>query len=137
MCCTSTEARRCCTTTASSQDRKSTRLNSSHSSISYTLFFFNDTATTEIYPLSLHDALPISLRAIDRDNKCVVRARRLDDVVQRLLRLNVLLLLQYCTRDRFDVGKRRFSTFGMFSVFEFQGAEDVCYDCFEVLICGD
>src|SRR5260370_12733711 len=26
-----------------------------------TLFFFNDTATTEIYTLSLHDALPISL----------------------------------------------------------------------------
>src|ERR1039457_1378628 len=25
-------------------------------------FFFNDTATTEIYPLSLHDALPICLR---------------------------------------------------------------------------
>src|ERR1019366_10549706 len=25
------------------------------------LFFFNDTETTEIYPLSLHDALPISL----------------------------------------------------------------------------
>src|SRR3712207_8227253 len=25
-----------------------------------TLFFFNDTATTEIYTLSLHDALPIS-----------------------------------------------------------------------------
>src|SRR2546430_11930638 len=24
-----------------------------------TSFFFNDTATTEIYPLSLHDALPI------------------------------------------------------------------------------
>src|SRR5256885_6521853 len=27
-------------------------------------FFFNDTATTEIYTLSLHDALPISLEAI-------------------------------------------------------------------------
>src|SRR5437667_7257936 len=27
----------------------------------YLLFFFNDTATTEIYTLSLHDALPISL----------------------------------------------------------------------------
>src|SRR3712207_8015656 len=27
-----------------------------------TLFFFNDTATTEIYTLSLHDALPISER---------------------------------------------------------------------------
>src|SRR6267142_7295025 len=26
------------------------------------LFFFNDTATTEIYTLSLHDALPISAR---------------------------------------------------------------------------
>src|SRR3712207_7511488 len=25
-----------------------------------TIFFFNDTATTEIYTLSLHDALPIS-----------------------------------------------------------------------------
>src|SRR3989337_2262305 len=79
------------------QDRKSTRLNSSHGSISYAVFclkkkqspldrrcpcppgarpslrslwrrsaarsiffFFNDTATTEIYTLSLHDALPIS-----------------------------------------------------------------------------
>src|SRR5579859_2807185 len=77
-------------------DRKSTRLNSSHSQISYAVFcskkkkeifghrqrrqcdshtgavrlihlpehqrgffFFNDTATTEIYTLSLHDALPI------------------------------------------------------------------------------
>src|SRR5689334_25157929 len=27
------------------------------------LFFFNDTATTEIYTLSLHDALPISHRS--------------------------------------------------------------------------
>src|SRR2546427_1484787 len=26
----------------------------------FSLFFFNDTATTEIYTLSLHDALPIS-----------------------------------------------------------------------------
>src|SRR5256885_7864862 len=31
--------------------------------ISFTFFFFfNDTATTEIYTLSLHDALPISFR---------------------------------------------------------------------------
>src|SRR3712207_9054990 len=27
-------------------------------------FFFNDTATTEIYTLSLHDALPILLRRV-------------------------------------------------------------------------
>src|ERR687893_754966 len=38
-------------TSASDGDRKSTRLNSSH---------------TEIYPLSLHDALPISDRLVDR-----------------------------------------------------------------------
>src|SRR3712207_9367673 len=29
----------------------------------YVVFFFNDTATTEIYTLSLHDALPIYLAA--------------------------------------------------------------------------
>ena len=28
------------------------------------LFFFNDTATTEIYTLSLHDALPISVEVV-------------------------------------------------------------------------
>src|SRR2546422_1311588 len=28
-------------------------------------FFFNDTATTEIYTLSLHDALPISIRLMN------------------------------------------------------------------------
>src|SRR3712207_7741709 len=37
----------------------------SHSSASFPLFiFFNDTATTEIYTLSLHDALPISERRL-------------------------------------------------------------------------
>src|SRR3712207_7168125 len=32
----------------------------------YLFFFFNDTATTEIYTLSLHDALPISSRCSRR-----------------------------------------------------------------------
>src|SRR4051794_6208273 len=32
-------------------------------------FFFNDTATTEIYTLSLHDALPISLL---EDKLCLI-----------------------------------------------------------------
>src|SRR5687768_17930522 len=45
-----------------------------------TCFFFYDTATTEIYTLSLHDALPIS---VGRE-----LARR-----RRLLRLYLLLLL--------------------------------------------
>src|SRR2546427_8324171 len=33
------------------------------SSLSSFFFFFNDTATTEIYTLSLHDALPICIAA--------------------------------------------------------------------------
>src|SRR5256884_416889 len=59
-------------------DRKSTRLNSSHGYISYAVFclqkkkhlrplfffFFNDPATTEIYTLPLHDALPILFEAV-------------------------------------------------------------------------
>src|SRR2546422_5471540 len=40
-------------------------------------FFFNDTATTEIYTLSLHDALPISSRCLW---KHVVPARVLESV---------------------------------------------------------
>src|SRR3972149_3702737 len=47
-------------------------------------FFFKDTATTEIYTLSLHDALPISPRGMDyRDHRscgrwetCWARQRR-------------------------------------------------------------
>src|SRR5256885_9810226 len=31
--------------------------------VRHSFFFFNDTATTEIYTLSLHDALPIWVRA--------------------------------------------------------------------------
>src|SRR5438874_12746281 len=34
------------------------------SPLSIIFFFFNDTATTEIYTLSLHDALPISARPV-------------------------------------------------------------------------
>src|ERR1044072_614470 len=52
-------------------DRKSTRLHSSHTDIyRISSFFFNDTATTEIYTLSLHDALPISsLRDLQRSSR--------------------------------------------------------------------
>src|SRR3712207_7955174 len=39
-------------------------------------FFFNDTATTEIYTLSLHDALPIFLRAGRRRSGRLGRGRR-------------------------------------------------------------
>src|SRR2546422_1754807 len=38
----------------------------------FRFFFFNDTATTEIYTLSLHDALPICVirKRIDDDDLC-------------------------------------------------------------------
>src|SRR5260370_24658265 len=38
-------------------------------------FFFNDTATTEIYTLSLHDALPISDNLGNRDRRHAGRGR--------------------------------------------------------------
>src|SRR2546430_9561797 len=51
-------------------------------------FFFNDTATTEIYTLSLHDALPISGRAQAcpawRGNRGTVRPAREDRKSTRL-----------------------------------------------------
>src|SRR2546429_4939992 len=40
------------------------------------LFFFNDTATTEIYTLSLHDALPISAVGVDHHHAVVVQSWR-------------------------------------------------------------
>src|SRR3712207_8575616 len=45
------------------------------------VFFFNDTATTEIYTLSLHDALPIWLPR--RRHRGVPRRRRRLDLLPR------------------------------------------------------
>src|SRR5689334_20107013 len=44
------------------QDRKSTRLNSSHSSISYAVFYLTVTQMTTHCTLSLHAALPIGMQ---------------------------------------------------------------------------
>src|SRR5258705_12628418 len=41
----------------------------------FSLFFFNDTATTEIYTLSLHDALPISRGRRSSSETCCSRSR--------------------------------------------------------------
>ena len=37
-------------------------------------FFFNDTATTEIYTLSLHDALPISSSKVRLIDEAVIKS---------------------------------------------------------------
>src|SRR3712207_9436479 len=51
----------------------------SHYILVFVFFFFNDTATTEIYTLSLHDALPIFYHPILRR---AANAHRQNDVFQ-------------------------------------------------------
>src|SRR2546423_8075652 len=50
-----------------------------HSSPPIFIFFFNDTATTEIYTLSLHDALPIS-RDLQAD-----ATQRMDAIIAQIV----------------------------------------------------
>src|ERR1039457_7704663 len=47
-------------------------------------FFFNDTATTEIYTLSLHDALPIF--PVDQFHRLIERVQPSDDGVSEFKR---------------------------------------------------
>src|SRR5258707_2701610 len=58
-------------------------------------FFFNDTATTEIYTLSLHDALPISNGR--RDHALVVSPKKARELV--LYELNTLNVESQGTLD--------------------------------------
>src|SRR5438874_6266525 len=51
------------------------------------LFFFNDTATTEIYTLSLHDALPISSTSARGKARAVPRTTRPSRCLADRLRL--------------------------------------------------
>src|SRR3712207_8835679 len=44
--------------------------------MNYVFFFFNDTATTEIYTLSLHDALPICRRGGGGDTEVAAQLRQ-------------------------------------------------------------
>src|SRR6202140_1462920 len=48
-------------------------------SVWFCFFFFNDTATTEIYTLSLHDALPISSGEAEKDKTCPLRIQSIID----------------------------------------------------------
>src|SRR6266851_9140966 len=59
-----------------------------------TVFFFNDTATTEIYTLSLHDALPISrgnsrqFRSSERSGRTVPARSSMARADRKSTRLN-------------------------------------------------
>src|SRR2546429_4364896 len=63
-------------------------------------FFFNDTATTEIYTLSLHDALPILLTGADVNNHGVAGLPRAENI--RAARERVLSF-----RDLLEFGFRQ------------------------------
>src|ERR1041385_568416 len=81
---------------SASRDRKSTRLNSSHGYISYAVFCFNDTATTEIYTLSLHELFrsvvgewirpiaPFTLEVLADKRRCKFRFTRSEEHTSEL-----------------------------------------------------
>src|SRR2546425_9628580 len=56
-----------------------------HPPFSSPFFFFNDTATTEIYTLSLHDALPISKVVDVRDSLPTTSSGKVSRRALRLL----------------------------------------------------
>src|SRR5438045_5406253 len=87
-------------------------------------FFFNDTATTEIYTLSLHDALPILRRPQDlRDHdprwsprRCVISEDRSEEHTSELQSLRHLVCrlllekkkkmvkrIETCTANKYDM----------------------------------
>src|SRR3989441_6933147 len=70
---------------------------------SFSLFFFNDTATTEIYTLSLHDALPIWIGAYD----CRRHRRRATRASVRTQRFRLVHALRQDVRARESRGRRR------------------------------
>src|SRR5205807_9786021 len=58
--------------------------------LSFLFFFFNDPAPTEIYTLSLHDALPISIIVFDPSNyaqNVLTAARSLQQITNQITSL--------------------------------------------------
>src|SRR5687768_17854277 len=53
-------------------------------------FSFNDTATTEIYTLSLHDALPISWNEPSSESNSTSRPARVSPIPSRSLRTSLV-----------------------------------------------
>src|SRR3712207_8738867 len=70
----------------------------------YLLFFFNDTATTEIYTLSLHDALPIYIILYEEYNRFV--SNHVDNGIKGLTLRNLVF---YCVMFKEHLFKIYFS----------------------------
>src|SRR2546426_5877726 len=67
-----------------------------------TIFFFNDTATTEIYTLSLHDALPIYVNRVRVQEKVL---RPTDEIAlgsgrRHLFRIELMRSHPWVAKDR-------------------------------------
>ena len=74
-----------------------------------TFFFFNDTATTEIYTLSLHDALPISNAVVTHPREVVSEG---DAIKVKILRIEMerkRLGLSLKQADETDSGDHTFA----------------------------
>ena len=67
-------------------------------------FFFNDTATTEIYTLSLHDALPIYiLLAVDLN--AVFTAKKQADTLLYITHADVIVISLLILHDLSQIGR--------------------------------
>src|SRR2546430_10445785 len=87
----------------------------------YTFFFFNDTATTEIYTLSLHDALPISVKhgviadrqyfdVLEQEHAAVTT--RDVGALERVVRRSVEIKAEVVAADEREAGRRAILNFG-------------------------
>src|SRR5882672_12311098 len=74
------------------------------------LFFFNDTATTEIYTLSLHDALPIWRISLPRCTRRCQPMRRCPRADRKSTRLNsshtVISYAVFCLKKKKKIKNR-------------------------------
>src|SRR5438874_7248339 len=107
----------------------------------YSIFFFNDPATTEIYTLSLHDALPISIIAgLRRINKTEIlqyngtflslRSEEHTSELQSRRDLVCRLLLE---KKKKAFGDDEAATIPVRSVFKCRTEPGLCQQCFDIL----
>src|SRR5256885_159280 len=90
----------------------------------FSFFFFNDTATTEIYTLSLHDALPISITALFMGVLGIIQ-----NDIKRVIAYSTLSQLGYMTvalgASAYSVAVFHLMTHAFFKALLFLGAGSV------------